>query len=83
MSTQHGGLCHAVRGTCEQLSEAYLIPVLEALRRSFPFIIRGFHSDNRLRTEANFFPEHRHPIRDPRDFAQRLAARATATQRWL
>jgi transposase InsO family protein len=33
-------------GTCERLSEAYLIPVLEELLRSFPFIIRGFHSDN-------------------------------------
>jgi transposase InsO family protein len=33
-------------GTCERLSEAYLIPVLAALLRSFPFIIRGFHSDN-------------------------------------
>ena len=27
-------------------SEAYLIPVLGQLLRSFPFIIRGFHSDN-------------------------------------
>jgi hypothetical protein len=33
-------------GTCERLSEAYLIPVLGELLRSFPFIIRGFHSDN-------------------------------------
>jgi hypothetical protein len=33
-------------GTCERLSEAYLIPVLAELLRSFPFIIRGFHSDN-------------------------------------
>ncbi len=33
-------------GTCERISEAYLIPVLEAMIASFPFIIRGFHSDN-------------------------------------
>jgi len=28
------------------ISEAYLLPVLEALLRQFPFSIRGFHSDN-------------------------------------
>src|SRR5487761_1943587 len=33
-------------GSCERISEAYLIPVLEAMIASFPFIIRGFHSDN-------------------------------------
>jgi len=32
--------------TCERISEAFLIPVLEALLQSFPFVIRGFHSDN-------------------------------------
>jgi hypothetical protein len=32
--------------TCERLSEAYLLPVLEEILLSFPFIIRGFHSDN-------------------------------------
>jgi transposase InsO family protein len=32
--------------TCERISEAYLIPVLEELLQSFPFTIRGFHSDN-------------------------------------
>ena len=32
--------------TCERISEAFLIPVLEELLRSFPFLIRGFHSDN-------------------------------------
>lgn len=32
--------------TCERISEAYLIPVLEELLHSFPFLIRGFHSDN-------------------------------------
>ncbi len=31
---------------CERLSEAYLMPVLEQLLRSFPFKLRGFHSDN-------------------------------------
>jgi hypothetical protein len=32
--------------TCERISEAFLIPVLEALLDSFPFVIKGFHSDN-------------------------------------
>jgi hypothetical protein len=32
--------------TCERISEAFLIPVLEALLASFPFVIRGFHVDN-------------------------------------
>ncbi len=32
--------------TCERISEAFLIPVLDALLNSFPFVIRGFHSDN-------------------------------------
>ena len=32
--------------TCERISEAFLIPVLEALLDSFPFTILGFHSDN-------------------------------------
>jgi transposase InsO family protein len=32
--------------TCERISEAFLIPVLEALLDSYPFIITGFHSDN-------------------------------------
>jgi len=30
----------------ERISEAYLIPVLENMLVQFPFIIRGFHSDN-------------------------------------
>jgi len=33
-------------GSCERISEAFLIPVLEAMIASFPFIIWGFHSDN-------------------------------------
>ena len=39
--TQYEGVA-----TCERISEAFLIPVLEALLQSFPFVIRGFHSDN-------------------------------------
>jgi len=30
----------------ERISEAYLVPVLEAVLQQFPFVIRGFHSDN-------------------------------------
>jgi len=37
---------YEVVATCERISEAFLIPVLEALLQSFPFVIRGFHSDN-------------------------------------
>jgi transposase InsO family protein len=32
--------------TCERISEAFLIPVLEDLLSSFPFVIKGFHTDN-------------------------------------
>jgi transposase InsO family protein len=32
--------------TCERISEAFLIPTLQALLQSFPFPILGFHSDN-------------------------------------
>ena len=39
--TQYEGVA-----TCERISEAFLIPVLEALLDSFPFAILGFHSDN-------------------------------------
>jgi len=39
--TQYEGVA-----TCERISEAFLIPVLEALLESFPFAILGFHSDN-------------------------------------
>jgi hypothetical protein len=35
-----------VVGATGQISEAWLIPVLEALLRQFPFRILGFHSDN-------------------------------------
>jgi len=30
----------------ERISEAYMVPVLEGLLVQFPFVIRGFHSDN-------------------------------------
>ena len=30
----------------QRISEAYLVPVLETMLAQFPFIIRGFHSDN-------------------------------------
>lgn len=30
----------------EEISEQYLIPVLETLLQAFPFKIKGFHSDN-------------------------------------
>ena len=35
-----------VVGCCQTISEAHLIPVLEALLHQFPFPIQGFHSDN-------------------------------------
>lgn len=31
--------------TCERISEAFLLPVIELLLAGFPFAIRGFHSD--------------------------------------
>ncbi len=32
--------------TCEKISEAYLLPVIQALLNGFPFRILGFHADN-------------------------------------
>jgi transposase InsO family protein len=32
--------------SCERISEAYLLPVLESLLHDFPFTILGFHADN-------------------------------------
>jgi transposase InsO family protein len=32
--------------TCERLSEAFMLPVIQALLDGFPFAIRGFHADN-------------------------------------
>ncbi len=33
-------------GSLERISERFLLPVLEALLRAFPFAIHGFHADN-------------------------------------
>jgi hypothetical protein len=38
-----------VVGAVPQISEAWLIPALAAMMEQFPFVIRGFHSDNRQR----------------------------------
>lgn len=35
-----------VVGAVEQISETWLLPVLQAMLEQFPFLIRGFHSDN-------------------------------------
>jgi transposase InsO family protein len=35
-----------VVGAAAQISEAALLPVLEAMLEQFPFHLRGFHSDN-------------------------------------
>jgi len=35
-----------VVGATPQISEAWLIPVLDAMLEQFPFVLRGFHSDN-------------------------------------
>lgn len=35
-----------VVGSVEQISEAFLLPMLEGMLAQFPFQIRGFHSDN-------------------------------------
>lgn len=32
--------------TCEKISEAYLLPVIETLLAAFPFLVLGFHADN-------------------------------------
>ena len=39
--TQYEGVA-----SCERISEAFLIPVLEALLDSFPCVIKGFNVDN-------------------------------------
>ena len=33
-------------GTVEAISERFLLPVLQALLQAYPFVVRGFHSDN-------------------------------------
>jgi transposase InsO family protein len=35
-----------VMGAAQQISEAYLLPVVEGMLAQFPFRIQGFHSDN-------------------------------------
>lgn len=35
-----------VVGAASQISEAHLLPVLEAMLEQFPFAVKGFHSDN-------------------------------------
>jgi hypothetical protein len=35
-----------VVGAAAHISEAWLLPVLEAILAQFPFVVRGFHSDN-------------------------------------
>ncbi|MEI8159413.1 MAG: integrase [Burkholderiales bacterium] len=37
---------YEVVATCERLSEAFLLPVLEQILAGFPFVILGFHADN-------------------------------------
>jgi len=35
-----------VVASVEKIAESYLVPVLESMLAGFPFVIRGFHSDN-------------------------------------
>ena len=54
-SRRHQGLYHInavdivtqwqLVATCEQISEAYLLPVIAELLAGFPFVVLGFHSD--------------------------------------
>lgn len=37
---------YEIVATCERLSEAFLLPVLEQILAGFPFTILGFHADN-------------------------------------
>ena len=37
---------YEIVATCERISEAFLLPVLEEMLLRFPFTILGFHSDN-------------------------------------
>lgn len=32
--------------TCERISEAFMLPVIQSLLDGFPFVIKGFHADN-------------------------------------
>ena len=46
MITQHGVTQWETVGAVVQISEAWLIPLLEAMLTQFSFRIRGFHSNN-------------------------------------
>ena len=37
---------YEIVATCERLSEAFLLPVLEQILAGFPFAVLGFHADN-------------------------------------
>jgi transposase InsO family protein len=37
---------YEIVATCEQLSEAFLLPVLRQILADFPFVVLGFHADN-------------------------------------
>jgi len=37
---------YEIVATCERLSEAFLLPVLEQILAGFPFVVLGFHADN-------------------------------------
>jgi len=37
---------YEIVATCERLSEAFLLPVLEQILEGFPFVVLGFHADN-------------------------------------
>jgi len=37
---------YEIVATCERLSEAFLLPVLEQILAGFPFMVLGFHADN-------------------------------------
>lgn len=55
-----------------QISEHWLIPVLEQLLEQFPFTIRGFHSDNELNARTILTLRHTAGFNSP----ERRAARA-------
>src|SRR5260370_17501453 len=46
-----------IMGAVEQISEAFLLPMLEAMLAEFPFRIRGFHSDNGSEYINHIVPE--------------------------
>ena len=37
---------YEIVASCERLSEAFLLPVLEQILAGFPFVVLGFHADN-------------------------------------